>query len=99
MFDVQLPSVKSAKDHLGSAGRVVGAGRTSGRTRLRYVSPAESPNGNPTDDFGPNEWMVDEIYHQYLADRNAVDPAWWDFSPITSPANGLQRRSLPQLLR
>ena len=23
--------------------------------------------------------MVDEIYHQYLADRNAVDPAWWDF--------------------
>ena len=31
------------------------------------------------EDFGPNGWMVDEIYHQYLADRNAVDPAWWDF--------------------
>ena len=86
MFDVQLPSVKSAKDHLGSAGRVVGAGRTSGRTRLRYVSPAESPNGNPTDDFGPNEWMVDEIYHQYLADRNAVDPAWWDFFADYKPS-------------
>ena len=29
--------------------------------------------------FGPNEWLVDEIYQQYLDDRNSVDPAWWDF--------------------
>jgi 2-oxoglutarate dehydrogenase E1 component len=29
--------------------------------------------------FGPNEWLVDEIYQQYLADPNSVDPAWWDF--------------------
>ncbi len=29
--------------------------------------------------FGPNEWLVDEIYQQFLADRNSVDPAWWDF--------------------
>ena len=29
--------------------------------------------------FGPNEWLVDEIYQQYLADKNSVDPAWWDF--------------------
>jgi len=29
--------------------------------------------------FGPNEWLVDEIYQQYLTDRNSVDPAWWDF--------------------
>ena len=27
--------------------------------------------------FGPNEWLVDEIYQQYLDDRNSVDPAWW----------------------
>ena len=29
--------------------------------------------------FGPNEWLVDEIYEQFLADRNSVDPAWWEF--------------------
>jgi 2-oxoglutarate dehydrogenase E1 component len=29
--------------------------------------------------FGPNEWLVDEIYQQFLADRSTVDPAWWDF--------------------
>ncbi len=29
--------------------------------------------------MGPNEWLVDEIYEQYKADRNSVDPAWWDF--------------------
>ena len=50
------------------------------------MSPAESPNGNPADDFGPNEWMVDEIYHQYLADRSAVDPAWWDFFADYKPS-------------
>lgn len=29
--------------------------------------------------LGPNEWLVDEIYEQYQADRNSVDPAWWEF--------------------
>lgn len=30
-------------------------------------------------DFGANEWLVDELFEQYQKDRNAVDPAWWDF--------------------
>ena len=30
--------------------------------------------------------MVDEIYHQYLADRNSVDPAWWDFFADYKPS-------------
>lgn len=29
--------------------------------------------------FGANEWLVDELYEQYLADKESVDPAWWDF--------------------
>ncbi|HEX6920650.1 MAG TPA: multifunctional oxoglutarate decarboxylase/oxoglutarate dehydrogenase thiamine pyrophosphate-binding subunit/dihydrolipoyllysine-residue succinyltransferase subunit [Actinomycetes bacterium] len=29
--------------------------------------------------FGPNEWLVDEIYQQYLKDPESVDKAWWDF--------------------
>ena len=36
--------------------------------------------------FGPNEWLVDEIYEQYLLDKNAVDRAWWDFFEDYSPA-------------
>ncbi|NAZ83201.1 hypothetical protein GTR02_15385, partial [Kineococcus sp. R8] len=37
--------------------------------------------------FGPNEWLVDELYEQYLADRNSVDEAWWDFFADYSPAD------------
>jgi 2-oxoglutarate dehydrogenase E1 component len=33
----------------------------------------------PAAGFGPNEWLVDEIYQQYLQDPNSVDRAWWDF--------------------
>lgn len=29
--------------------------------------------------FGPNEWLVEELYESYLLDPNSVDHAWWDF--------------------
>lgn len=38
--------------------------------------------------FGPNEWLVDEIYQQYLNDKSSVDPAWWDFFADYTPADG-----------
>ncbi|MGW6059148.1 multifunctional oxoglutarate decarboxylase/oxoglutarate dehydrogenase thiamine pyrophosphate-binding subunit/dihydrolipoyllysine-residue succinyltransferase subunit [Streptomyces sp. NPDC055189] len=52
---------------------------------------------DPAAAFGPNEWLVDEIYQQYLQDPNSVDRAWWDFfadykpgaagaSPAATPA-------------
>ncbi|MFB2555803.1 multifunctional oxoglutarate decarboxylase/oxoglutarate dehydrogenase thiamine pyrophosphate-binding subunit/dihydrolipoyllysine-residue succinyltransferase subunit [Herbiconiux liangxiaofengii] len=28
-------------------------------------------------EFGANEWLVDELYEQYLADKNSVDKSWW----------------------
>ncbi|MFI8827752.1 multifunctional oxoglutarate decarboxylase/oxoglutarate dehydrogenase thiamine pyrophosphate-binding subunit/dihydrolipoyllysine-residue succinyltransferase subunit [Streptomyces sp. NPDC053431] len=34
---------------------------------------------SPATAFGANEWLVDEIYQQYLQDPNSVDRAWWDF--------------------
>ncbi len=37
--------------------------------------------------FGPNEWLVDELYEQYLKDRNSVDPAWWDFFDDYQPTD------------
>ncbi len=46
---------------------------------------------DPLAGFGPNEWLVQEIYQQWLADPSSVDEAWWeffgDFKP-GSPANG-----------
>ncbi|MFI7589814.1 multifunctional oxoglutarate decarboxylase/oxoglutarate dehydrogenase thiamine pyrophosphate-binding subunit/dihydrolipoyllysine-residue succinyltransferase subunit [Spongisporangium articulatum] len=36
-------------------------------------------------EFGPNEWLVDELYQQYLADKSSVDPAWWEFFADYSP--------------
>jgi 2-oxoglutarate dehydrogenase E1 component len=29
--------------------------------------------------FGPNEWLVDELYDQWLNDKDSVDRAWWEF--------------------
>ncbi|MET8680429.1 multifunctional oxoglutarate decarboxylase/oxoglutarate dehydrogenase thiamine pyrophosphate-binding subunit/dihydrolipoyllysine-residue succinyltransferase subunit [Streptomyces sp. NPDC004647] len=44
------------------------------------ISTDEDGQGkNPSSAFGPNEWLVDEIYQQYLQDPNSVDRAWWDF--------------------
>ncbi|MFI6346651.1 multifunctional oxoglutarate decarboxylase/oxoglutarate dehydrogenase thiamine pyrophosphate-binding subunit/dihydrolipoyllysine-residue succinyltransferase subunit [Streptomyces sp. NPDC050560] len=39
----------------------------------------EGQGPDPAAAFGPNEWLVDEIYQQYLQDPNSVDRAWWDF--------------------
>ncbi|MCH6162515.1 multifunctional oxoglutarate decarboxylase/oxoglutarate dehydrogenase thiamine pyrophosphate-binding subunit/dihydrolipoyllysine-residue succinyltransferase subunit [Streptomyces marispadix] len=44
------------------------------------VSTQQDGQGSdPAAVFGPNEWLVDEIYQQYLQDPNSVDRAWWDF--------------------
>ncbi|MGC5346780.1 multifunctional oxoglutarate decarboxylase/oxoglutarate dehydrogenase thiamine pyrophosphate-binding subunit/dihydrolipoyllysine-residue succinyltransferase subunit [Streptomyces sp. DT171] len=44
------------------------------------ISTDQTGQGNnPAAAFGPNEWLVDEIYQQYLQDPNSVDRAWWDF--------------------
>ncbi len=44
-----------------------------------------SPESTGLPEFGTNVWLVDEIYQQYLADKNSVDPAWWDFFADYSP--------------
>ncbi|MEV0849244.1 multifunctional oxoglutarate decarboxylase/oxoglutarate dehydrogenase thiamine pyrophosphate-binding subunit/dihydrolipoyllysine-residue succinyltransferase subunit [Streptomyces sp. NPDC049954] len=42
---------------------------------------------NPAAAFGANEWLVDEIYQQYLQDPNSVDRAWWDFFADYKPGS------------
>ena len=42
----------------------------------------------PTDiTFGPNEWLVDELFRQYKEDPDSVDPAWWEFFADYRPSN------------
>src|SRR5215469_18510025 len=41
------------------------------------AQPASARTGRA--DFGPNEWLVDELYQRYLADPASVDRAWWSF--------------------
>ncbi|MDX2604692.1 multifunctional oxoglutarate decarboxylase/oxoglutarate dehydrogenase thiamine pyrophosphate-binding subunit/dihydrolipoyllysine-residue succinyltransferase subunit [Streptomyces caniscabiei] len=68
---------------------------------------ADQAGKNPAAAFGPNEWLVDEIYQQYLQDPNSVDRAWWDFfadykpgaaaapAPASSAATGAAATTTP----
>ena len=38
--------------------------------------------------FGPNEWLVEEMYQRFLDDPTAVDPAWHDFFADYRPGDG-----------
>ncbi|MGW7271463.1 multifunctional oxoglutarate decarboxylase/oxoglutarate dehydrogenase thiamine pyrophosphate-binding subunit/dihydrolipoyllysine-residue succinyltransferase subunit [Streptomyces sp. NPDC054864] len=50
---------------------------------------------SPAAAFGPNEWLVDEIYQQYLQDPNSVDRAWWDFFADYKPGAGSSPAAAP----
>jgi 2-oxoglutarate decarboxylase len=41
--------------------------------------PGEHTAAQTLAQFGANEWLVDEMYQQYLKDPGSVDKAWWDF--------------------
>ncbi len=56
------------------------------------TQPGESaePGAAPASaDFGPNEWLVDELYQRYLADPGSVDKAWWSFFADYRPVRGV----------
>ncbi|WP_233492412.1 multifunctional oxoglutarate decarboxylase/oxoglutarate dehydrogenase thiamine pyrophosphate-binding subunit/dihydrolipoyllysine-residue succinyltransferase subunit [Blastococcus sp. TF02A-30] len=42
-------------------------------------SPRPSSSNSPVAGFGANEWLVEEMYQQYLADPSSVDQAWHEF--------------------
>jgi multifunctional 2-oxoglutarate metabolism enzyme len=52
------------------------------------TEPSET---NPLAAFGANEWLVDEMYQEYLQDPKSVDQAWWDFFKGYSPGQGDQK--------
>src|SRR5206468_589747 len=41
---------------------------------------------NPLVDFGPNEWIVEDMYQRYVADPTSVDAAWHEFFADYRPA-------------
>jgi multifunctional 2-oxoglutarate metabolism enzyme len=51
-------------------------------------SGPESHASSPGTDFGPNEWLVDELYQRYLADPSSVAMAWWNFFADYQPPAG-----------
>src|SRR3954453_16836949 len=59
---------------------------------------------DPFAGFGPNEWLVYEMYQQYLKDPESGDKAWWEFfadykpadaAPNGAPTSGAAARSPP----
>lgn len=40
---------------------------------------SSSSTSSPAGEFGPNEWLVEEMYQRFLDDPSTVDPAWHEF--------------------
>ncbi len=60
---------------------------TPGQSYDPSPNPISTPTiSGPVSGFGPNEWLVDEIYQQFLDDKSSVDPAWWEFFADYTPA-------------
>ena len=55
----------------------------------------QSTSGDPMASFGPNDWLVDELYQQYLTDKDSVDRAWWAFFEDYSPRDADGRKAAP----
>ncbi|HEY9496792.1 MAG TPA: multifunctional oxoglutarate decarboxylase/oxoglutarate dehydrogenase thiamine pyrophosphate-binding subunit/dihydrolipoyllysine-residue succinyltransferase subunit [Intrasporangium sp.] len=55
----------------------------------------QSTSGDPMASFGPNDWLVDELYQQYLTDKDSVDRAWWAFFEGYSPHDADGRTAAP----
>ena len=61
-------------------------------------SSRPSPQNPSVSGFGTNEWLVEEMYQQYLADPASVDQAWHEFfadyrpgSPVAPSADQIGR--------
>ncbi len=67
-------SAVSAESPRGSADLL---NSSANATQAAANPPANG--GSARADFGPNQWLVDELYQRYLADPGSVDQAWWSF--------------------
>jgi multifunctional 2-oxoglutarate metabolism enzyme len=63
----------------------VSAPQTSQEKKNRPASFAKLASDTGRN-WGPNEWIVEDMYQRYLADPSSVDPAWHDFFADYQPA-------------
>jgi 2-oxoglutarate decarboxylase len=63
-----------------------------GRRAAAVSASTSQDKDDPLVGFGPNEWIVEDMYQRYLADPSGVDPAWHDFfadyQPTPAPPPG-----------
>ena len=50
--------------------------------------------GEGADEFGANEWLVEELYEKYVVDKNSVDETWWPTLEKYGAAQGMQTPAL-----
>ncbi|WP_423181772.1 multifunctional oxoglutarate decarboxylase/oxoglutarate dehydrogenase thiamine pyrophosphate-binding subunit/dihydrolipoyllysine-residue succinyltransferase subunit [Arthrobacter sp. NyZ413] len=48
----------------------------------------EQPTHRLPEEFGGNEWLVDELYERYQQDKNSVDAKWWPLFESFDTADG-----------
>ena len=62
------------------------------------MSASNTPANHFGGSFGPNEWLVDEMYERFAQDPASVDKAWWDFfADYTPPAQVRATVSTPPI--
>jgi 2-oxoglutarate dehydrogenase N-terminus len=77
IFRKKAMSAVSSKTPLAAADPSAPSATSSSAGVGRAGEPTE-PGATPANaDFGTNEWLVDELYQQYLDDPASVDRAWW----------------------
>src|SRR5690349_12323778 len=91
-----MPAVSAEFSH---AHANVAASDQDGSDRAAPSDPPRSARAPLTQgaDFGPNEWLVDELYQRYQADPSSVDRAWWNFFADyrPEPTDGRSRAAAP----
>ncbi|TDQ02931.1 2-oxoglutarate dehydrogenase E1 component [Leifsonia sp. 115AMFTsu3.1] len=58
------------------------SGRSAVSSQLTGVGTEDGAAG----EFGANEWLVDELYEQFVHDKNSVDRSWWPILENYHPA-------------
>ncbi|WP_344679888.1 multifunctional oxoglutarate decarboxylase/oxoglutarate dehydrogenase thiamine pyrophosphate-binding subunit/dihydrolipoyllysine-residue succinyltransferase subunit [Saccharopolyspora taberi] len=50
-------------------------------------------SSSPASQFGPNEWLIEEMYEQFLSDPTSVDSAWHEFFADYKPGQAASETS------
>src|SRR5580698_6237902 len=81
MYAVSAESPRGSADLIPSS-----AGGEPAASTAAAGSPAPANGKAARADFGPNQWLVDELYQRYQADPGSVDRAWWSFFADYQPS-------------